>query len=469
MRIPLIGGQNKRFSPNQDAQRTVNLYTEIDPEEPETGMALYKVPGRAQFTTAGGGPILGMAVFRLFVIVVSGNEVYRVTQNGTVTLIGTISVPVGRVDMAVNLVHCIIVSGASAWVTDGYSLTPVTDSDYPGSNVVDYIGGYFAFAEPRTQRFFISALDDGTDYNALDFASAESNVDNIVTLIVDHDEVWIFGENSTEVWYISGASDFPLARRQGATMEVGCAAHDSVAKADNTIFWLGRNASGAGVVYRADQYTPQIISNRGIEYEISRMARTDDATAYAYQEAGHTFYVLSFPSEQRTFVYDASIQDPGKAWHIRETYLQGRDRANCHVFAFGRHLVGDYASNVIWHQSLDYYDDGGLPIVWERTCQRVVSDYKRLFFRELIVNMERGVGLEDGSDPKVYLDWSDDGGHTWSSKREASMGRMGEYLPMVSFARLGSGRDRVFRLTGSESVKTVILGAYLTVEKGINP
>ena len=469
MRIPLIGGHNRRFSPNQDAQRTVNLYLDIDPEEPETGAALYKVPGRVQFSVPGSGPIRRMAVFGDYVIAVSGNEVYKIDNAGNATLLGTILISNDRVDMSINVGQCIIVSGLKAWIYNGSTLTLVSDPDYPGSEMVDYIGGYFVFFQQDSQQFFISEINEGTQYNALDFAQAEANVDNIVSIIVDHEELLIFGEETTEVWYISGNSDFPLARRQGATMEAGCAAMFSPAKIDNSVFWLGRNSSGAGVIYRADQYNPQIISNRGIEYEISQLSRLDDAIAYTYQEAGHTFYVLTFPTDAKTFVYDASIGDAGKAWHIRETYLQGRDRGNCHVFAFNKHLVGDYGSGQIWHQSLDYFDDGGLPIVWERTSQRIISDYKRMFFRELIINMERGVGLEDGSDPKVYLDWSDDGGHTWCSKREASMGKMGEFLPMVAFTRLGSGRDRVFRITGSDSVKTVILGGYITAEQGPHP
>jgi len=469
MRIPLSGGQNKRFSVNQDAQTLVNLYLDADSEEPETSPAMYKVPGKSSFSTVGTGPILAMIEFGGAVMAVSNDEVYRIDSNGNETLVGSISFLSPSVACSKNRYQAIFVTDSGAWVSNGTSLTQVTDPDYPGSLVVDYLGGYFIFAIPDSQQFYVSAIDNGSSYDALDFAQAESNVDDIVTLIVDHEEVWLFGTDTTEIWYNSGTSDFPFARRQGATMEVGCAARQSVALADNTIFWLGRNQSGSGVVYRADGYNPQIISNRGIEYEISQMDQIDDAIAYAYQDSGHTFYVLTFPVGGKTFVYDASIQDPGKAWHVRETYGKDRDRSNCHVFAFNKHLVGDFEDGIVWELSRDVFDDGGLPIVWERTLPRIISDFKRLFFRELVINMERGVGLVDGSVPKIYLDWSDDGGHTWSSKREASMGTVGNYLPMVVFNRLGSARERVFRISGSDSVKTVILGGYIEVDKGSHP
>lgn len=469
MKIPVIGGHSKRRSTNQDAQRTVNLMLEIDAAEPETGAAMYLVPGKSEFATIGEGPVRGMIRFGDWVIAVSDTKVYRVGSDGASKLIGSIALNHEKtVAMSANRDVVIICSGEYAYVSDGLTLTQVTDSDYPGSNVVDYLNGYFIFAIPDSQQFFISGLNSGVTYDALDFAQAESNVDNIIGLIVDHQELWLFGEYSTEIWYDSGSSDFPLARRDGAVMECGCAARGSIAKADNTIFWLGQNQHGRGIVYRADQYNPQIVSNRGIEYAISRISDISDAIAYTYQQSGHTFYVLTFPSGGLTCVYDASISEPELAWHVRETYSIGRDRGNCYAFAWGAHLVGDYASNVIWQMRDDVYTDGGLPIVWERTIRRITGDGKRVFFHDLTINLERGVGLTSGqgSNPVMYLDWSDDGGHTWSNKREGSMGAMGVYRPVVTFTRLGCSRDRVFRLSGSDPVKTVIIGGYLSATTG---
>ena len=469
MKIPLLGGYSKRRSVNQDAQRTVNLYLETDTAEPESGSALYMVPGKTEFAAIGNGPIRAMINHNHLVIAISGNEVYRINETGAGTRIGTITLGgTKRVALSANRNHVIAVTGQNAYIITGSSVTAVTDTDFAGSYLVDYLDGYFVFAIPGSQQFYISAINDGSSFDALDFAQAESNLDDIVGLIVDHRELWLFGSQSIEIWYNSGATDFPLARRDGAVLEVGCAAPQSISKADNTIFWLGRNAHGQGLVYRADQYNPQIISNRGIEYEIGQMPDIEKATAFSYQQSGHTFYVLSFPESMRTYVYDASIQDPELAWHVRETYAQGRDRANCHVFAFGKHLVGDYASNQVWELSDTTYTDGGLPICWERTTPRIVQDYKRVMFRSLTINMERGVGLVSGhgSDPSIYLDWSDDGGHTWCSKRSESMGKIGAFKPSITFNRLGCSRDRVFRITGSCPVKTVILGAYLDAEAG---
>ena len=150
-------------------------------------------------------------------------------------------------------------------------------------------------------------------------------------------------------------------------MEVGCAAALSVAKLDNTVFFLGRSNHGTGLVYKLNQYSPQIISNRGIEYLINTFERMDDAFAYTYQKNGHSFYVLTFPTANKTLVYDAAIQDNDLAWSVRETYGLGRDRASCYAFAFGKHLVGDFVSGVLYELDENTHTDAGNPIVWSRT------------------------------------------------------------------------------------------------------
>lgn len=463
MKIPFIGGQSKRRSVNQSAQQTVNLYLEIDGAEKDTNAALYMVPGKRLFASVGDGPIRGMIAWGGSIIVVSDDDVYRLDSNGTSTLIGTITSSGNMVSMAAGSSAVVIVDNGPAWSTDGATVSPINDPDYLGSKTVAYQDGYFIFHQPNTRTFFITNGLDSLSIDGLDFAQSESGFDPIVSVISDHQELWILCQSRAEIWYNSGASDFPFARRDGAMLEAGCIAPMSVVKIDNSIMWLGRTRDGGGVVYRADQYTPAIISNRGIESEIAGYDLST-ATAFAYQQNGHVFYCLSF--DEKTYVYDASIADPDLAWHVRSTYNRGRDRAACHAYAFGLNLVGDNAGNQIAVLDLETYDDLGEPIVWERTGQRIISDSKRILFRQFVANIERGVGTETGHGvaPKMYLDWSDDGGHTWSMKRELSMGAMGVRFGQIAATRLGQSRDRVFRLSGSDPVKTVILGAYVEAQ-----
>ncbi len=469
MKFNFLGGQHKGFSPNQNTQETVNMFLEVDQSE-ENNLTLYRVDGKKVFLDIPISPVYVISEFRSVLYVVAGFVFYKVLSDLTYTIVGSVDLDFDTTISANNAGQICLNSGVTgkAYVYDtvSFALTQITDPAFYGSPRVDYLDGYGVFVKPGSQQFYISALNDFTTFDALDFASDEADPDNLVTHIVDHQELILFGERVTTVWFNSGDAQFPFSRREGANMEVGCAAALSVAKLDNTVFFLGRSSHGTGLVYKLNQYSPQIISNRGIEYTINSMTRIDDAFAYTYQKGGHSFYVLTFPTDNKTLVYDASIQDNDLSWSVRETYELGRDRASCYAFAFNKHLVGDYASGAIYELDEDTHTDGGLPISWSRTTTHIISDFKRIKHKEVVLNFETGVGLNGNDDPLVYLTYSDDGGHSYITPREASLGVIGQRKNRVMWARLGNSRDRVYKVFGSEPVKTVLIGGYIDVEAG---
>ena len=469
MKFNFLGGQHKGFSKNQNSQETVNMFLEVDPSE-DNKLTLYRVDGKIAFLTLPTAPVYGMAEFRGVLYVVSGSALYKVLNNFSYTTIGAVDLNFDTTITANNAGQICFNSGvtnkAYVYNTSTLALTQITDPAFYGSPRVDYLDGYGVFIRPNTQEFYVSAYNDFLTFDGLEFNSNGSDPDNLVTGIVDHRELVLFGRKTTSFWFAVEGTTFSLDRRQGADMEVGCAADLSVAKIDNTVFFLGSNAYGSGLVYKLNQYTPQIISNRGIEYLINTFERVDDAFAYTYQKNGHSFYVLTFPTDNKTLVYDASIQDPDMAWSVRETYGLVRDRASCYAFAFGKHLVGDFVSGVLYELDENTHTDAGLPIVWSRTCAHIISDFKRIKHKEVVLNFETGVGLENGTDPLVYLTYSDDGGHSYITPREASLGVIGQRKNRVMWARLGNSRDRVYKVFGSEPVKTVLMGGYIDVEAG---
>ena len=469
MKFNFLGGQHKGFSPNQNSQETINMFLEVDPSE-DNKLTLYRVDGKKSFLELPTAPIYGMAEFRGVLYVIAGSTLYKVLNDFSYTTIGTVDLNFDTTISANNAGQICFNSGitnkAFVYDTAALTLTEITSAAFYGSPRVDYLDGYGVFVRPNSQQFYISKLNDFLTFDALDFASDEADPDNLVTFIVDHLELILFGERTTTVWYNSGDAAFPLSRRDGAEMEVGCAAKLSVAKLDNTVFFLGRTSHGHGLVYKLNQYSPQIISNRGIEFLINSLTRIDDAFAYTYQKNGHSFYVLTFPTDNKTLVYDASIPDNDLAWSMRDTYGLGRDRASCYAFAFGKHLVGDFVSGAIFELDENTHTDAGLPIVWSRTCAHIISDYKRVKHKEVVLNFQTGVGLESGTDPLVYLTYSDDGGHSYITPREASLGVVGQRKNRVMWARLGNSRDRVYKVFGSEPVKTVLMGGYIDVDVG---
>ena len=373
--------------------------------------------------------------------------------------------------MASNGTTIMLVDG-----TNGYSVTPGTNSvdqiinaAFTGADVVYFVDGYFIFNKPGTGQFQITSLYS-TSIDPLDFATAEGSPDLLVTLIVDHREVWLLGENSTEVYFNSGNSDFPFERIQGAFIEQGCAAKFSAAKMDNSVFWLSADDRGQGMVMRAVGYQPQRVSDHALEYAIGQMSRIDDAVAYTYQQEGHSFYVLNFPTANQTWVFDAATN----MWHQRTwrnptTADVGRHRSNCHMAFADANIVGDWENGNLYRMDLDTFTDNGAPIQRIRACPHLSDpDYRYQIFDSLQVDMQTGVGLPSGqgSDPKAMLRWSTDGGHTWSSELWAPIGKLGERRTRVKWRRLGRSRDRVFEVTITDPVRVAIVGASVVVRTG---
>jgi hypothetical protein len=499
MKTPILGAAYVARSVNAAANRCVNLFPEVVPEGGKEPAFLQRCPGLELVAIVGAGPIRGMWKFGDFLYVASGGKLYRVDGNYAITELGLINGS-GPVSMADNGVQLFVACNPDAFVYNANTgvFAQVTDPDFPGAVSVGYLDSYFVFNEPDSQRVWVTSLLDGTAIDPLDFASAEGNPDNIVSLMVDHREVWLFGNNTVEVWYNAGAADFPLARIEGAFMETGCLAPYSVAKLDNSVFWLGSDARGNGIVYRNQGYNAQRVSTHAVEWQIQQYAVLNDAIGYSYQQDGHSFYVLTFPTAQATWVFDVATG----LWHER-AYWDGvqyrRHRSNCQANFNGQVLVGDWETGFIYAFSQDTYNDNGQAQRWLRSWRALPTGQntlKRTAHHTLQLDCESGVGagtvstfflltensvnlttesglqlvtslvsLTDGANPQVMLRWSDDGGHTWSNEHWAGMGKIGEYGKRVIWRRLGMTtklRDRVYEVSGSDPVKIAIMGAELS-------
>lgn len=469
MKSPILGSSYVASSVNAACSRMVNLYPEILGPEGKEAAFLSRCPGLTLLKEIGTGPIRGLHQFGNYSYVVSGNKVFRVAADWSYVELGGIA-GTSRVSMADNGSQLMIAAGNNGYIYDmnGGWFSPISDPDFPGARTVGYIDGYFVFTEPNSAKVWVTQLFDGMDINALDFASAEGSPDKLISMIVDHREVWLFGEKSVEVWYNSGNADFPLERIQGAFIEIGCAAVNSVAKMDNSVFWLGSDDRGFGVVYRADGYAGKRVSTHAIESQIQKYGPLNDATAYTYQQNGHSFYVLNFPSAKTTWVYDASTQ----SWHERASWNNGsfdRHRGDCQMVFGGQQIVGDYQSNKIYAMDLDIYDDAGVPQKWLRSWRALpqgANTLRRTVQHELQIDCESGVGTVQGqgSDPQMMLRWSDDGGHTWSNEHHRAMGKIGDTFARIIWRRLGMSlklRDRVYEVSGTDPVKIAITGAEL--------
>ena len=471
MKTPILGQAYVARSVNAADNRMVNLFPEATPENGKDVGFLNRAPGLRLLATVGSGPVRGMWQYGGYGYVVSSNTLYRVDAAWNATVLGTVSGS-GPVSMTDNGTQLFVACNPLSYIYNATTgvFAQITDPDFAGAVTVGYIDGYFVFNQPNSQTIWVTQLLDGTSVDPLEFASAEGSPDNLVGLIVDHREVWLFGTNSVEVWYDAGNVNFPLERIQGAFNEIGCAAPYSIAKLDNGLFWLGSDARGNGIVYRANGYTGQRVSTHAIEFAIQSYASISDAFAYTYQQEGHAFYVLTFPTGNATWVYDVATG----AWHERAAFYNGqfsRHASSCQMSFNNEIVVGDCASGNLYAFDLDVYADNGGAQRWLRSWRAIPSgqnNLKRTAQHSLQLDCETGVGLNtgQGSDPQAMLRWSDDGGHTWSNEHWASMGAIGASGTRTFWRRLGMTdklRDRVYEVSGSDPVKVALIGAELSV------
>ena len=479
MKSPILGSSYVARSVNAAANRMVNLFPEAIPEGGKEPAFLQRSPGLSYLQAVGNGPIRALwtdQVRGASIYVVSGNAVYKLASTtATPSLIGAVT-GTGPVSIADNGAQIFFACNPDGFIynKDTGVFGQITDPDFPGAVTVGYLDGYFVFNQPNSQLIWTTQLLDGTSIEPLDFASAEGSPDGVVAINVDHKELWVFGTDSTEVWYDAGLADFPLTPIQGAFNEIGCVAPYSVAKLDNSLFWLGTDARGQGVVYRANGYNGVRVSTHAIEWQIQQYSTMSDAVAYTYQQDGHSFYVLTFPTANATWVYDAATQ----VWHERAGFDGGaaglgfvRHRSNCQCNSAGSIVVGDYENGNIYTLDSDVYADNGATQKWLRSWRALptgANDLKRTSQHSLQLDCETGVGLAtgQGSDPQVMLQWSDDGGHTWSNEYWRGMGAVGAYGYRTIWRRLGMTtkiRDRVYQLSGTDPVRLYIMGVELVL------
>jgi hypothetical protein len=396
MKTPILGQAYVARSVNAADNRMVNLFPEVIPNEGKEAGFLNRAPGLSLLTTVGTGPVRGLWSFEGFMYAVSGNTLYKINSAYVATALGTIA-GTGQVSMSDNGIQLFVAANGPSYIYNSNTnvFQQITDIDFPGALTVSYLDGYFVFNEPNSQKIWVTSLLEGTQIDPLDFASAEGSPDGLVAVIVNNREAWLFGTNSIEVWYDAGTPDFPLARIQGASNEIGCAATFSVAKLDNSIFWLGQDARGRGIVYRNNGYTGVRASNHSIEWQIQQYGDISNAIAYTYQQDGHSFYVLTFPTVQKTWVYDVSTQ----SWHERAGWSNGefiRYRPNSQVAYNNEVILGDYESGNLYAYDLDVYADNGQIQKWLRSWRPIPSgqnNLKRTAQHSLQLDCETGVGL----------------------------------------------------------------------------
>lgn len=490
----------------------INLYPEILESQGASSAVFYGTPGTATWCTLPTMPVRGIDYLNGMCFAVGGNQLYQVRSDQTFKLCaaGTL-LPGGTTPVSLKTdgkKWVVIAAGGELWVYSiaNDQLLHISAALVAGAGTISYSDGYWIVNVPGTQQFSISDLFDPTIWNALDFGVKEGSADLLRGQIVDHRELWLFGSRNAEVWWNSGNPNFPWERIQGPYLESGLGAERSLAKLDNTIFWISDDERGGRMMWKANGYTPQRISTFALEYVLSTYAKVSDAVAYTYQEQGHGHYVITFPSAIAKGSGGLVWDQPGLNWdqlnafwdeggaqnQIGATWAydaasnmwQQRDyldpqfgisqqvRGWVHAFAFGRHLVGDYQNGNIYDQSVNYFTEAfnsvnpgqTTPIRRLRRAPHILKEHRMISYPGLELHLQQGTVPQSGpgSSPKFDVRKSNDGGQAWSAYLEGQAALVGEYRRLLRWRRFSQARDAVFEISSSEPILHAWINAYLT-------
>ncbi len=460
-----------------DAQTCINYYLEKGDELSKYPLVAYPTPGLTQFCDLSGSRVRGLYSINGMMYAVCDNTFYSIDSNGVATSQGTLRSSADFVPVSIisNGLQLMLVEGENKYY---YTIATaqfhnITDANFLTTDQVTYQDGYGIFTQKDTNKYWITGINNFTSIANLDYGTAITTADNLVAAYSLKQYLYLFKTGSTEVAYNSGAAAFPFERVNQAFMDQGCAAPHSIAKADNSMFWLSQSAQGRGYVLKVDNFTPQVISTPPINDAISQYTTISDAIGYTYQDRGHLFYVLTFPSADKTWVYDSSVQ----AWHQRTSTIinspgsgtrQGRHLSNCYTFFNNKHYVGDFQSGKIYEMTTSTFTDNTVPILRELTGPHLYAEMKRVMCYRLELDVTKGQGVQSGqgSDPEIMLQISRDGGYTYGREMTRSMGAAGDYTKRVYWTQLGSSRDFVARIRVTDPINHAILGGYADYEVG---
>lgn len=458
------------------SQRCVNMVPKYPENSALSDGALFNASGITTQATTGAtlsSSTSGAIEMGGVLYITNGTKLYSINSSYVVTDLGTIGGGT-RVSMAHNGTKlCIVSPGGDAYVYDSgtSTLTQITDPDYNTADIVVFKDGYFIFSETDGTNFFCSQLNDPLTFDALDFGSAEVNPDSIVGLHVNHNDLFVLGSQTIELFTNQGGSGFPFIRIDGANIQKGVHAKFSPVEFDNTFMFVGGGYNEMSAIWKVTSSSSAVkVSTDAVDSAIQEFTKAEIANAFSftYSENGHFFACFTFEATadripSRTFVYDATSSTlSGKSiWFERQTGVSAsRWRVNHIVNVYNRLITTDSVDGRIGYINADDYEEYGSTMLREFVTQPFTQLNNRLFFGNIELTVENGVGLSSGqgSNPLVNMEYSDNGGRDWSYILSRTLGATGEYLQRVIWRRLGrSPTNRMFRFKVSDPIPFNVL------------
>ena len=395
-RVSLTEGAYTARSFIAAAQESLNLYAEKNPGGEDSPTTHYLTPGLTRL----GVPAEAARVRGLYratngeLFAAIGTGVYFVNGDWTTHNLGTIPAGTTPVKMGDNGVTMVVVDGSAAgWsvVLATHAFAAISDPSFYGSNFVETLDTFLLFDKPSDTIFYASDSNAIT-FDPLFFAAKASYPDQLAGIAVANRNIWLIGAQSTsEIWFDAGAADFPFQIMPGPFVEHGTMATYSIAKQGGSVFWLGQDTAGTSFVIEGANFAANKISTPAIEAEIGSYAVVSDAVGMCYEQLGHAFYWLKFPTEGKDWVYDLST----KLWHRRgwlnpATCEDEGHRAFCTAFAYGVNVVGDRSTGQLYMLDPNNVTDAGDFIERRRGWPHMMANGNRTSYPSFIADVQAG-------------------------------------------------------------------------------
>ncbi len=436
-RIPISGGYNEYKERWTGTERTINMYGELN--EANKLLWLKSNFGFDLVTSApsGTGRDFYSESGLTFVTI---RDVFYQFDGTNLSPLGTLLTLTGQVSYSHNNANQIILVDGSKgyiWNTLATTFTQIGAAGFPNlPEFVLFLDGYFIVNEGGTAKWHVSALNDGTSWDALNFAFIQSKPDTLIAGAVLHRRLYLFGTRSTEVWFNAGLTGFPFERDNNLLLEYGCAAPASVVQGYDMICWLAASENNTYSIKITTGGVPITISTHAIEEKFDDFDTVSDVYGNLYKEDGHIFYELTAPTENVTFRYDFSTQ----LWFEREMENGDRYKARSYGHLGNKLYFSSYDDSSVNIIDKNQYMHGTENIRRERISAAFQEkNDKKIRINKLMLDILPGVGnLTNEEDPEIWMFISKDGGFVYGNGIKATLGKIGERNAIARWHNLGT-------------------------------
>jgi hypothetical protein len=384
---------------------------------------------------------------------VIGPALYSIDRYGTATSIGTIANDPDVVGMATDGTRLVITAGSAKYTYSvAGGLVTITDTDLDDSYTVGYLDQRFYYDQPEGA-FFASEQNAPQNIGGLDFASAESFDDNLLAVFSHNQLLYLFGPDSTEVWYSSGTGRPPVDRQQ--VLQRGIAGRRAVGSNDNIIYFLDddqRPNKMANLQYEPI-YTPAL----GEEFD--SYATVSDCIVNCYTWQQERFAEFAFPTADRTWTY----HENSGTW-IRRESNGGKFRVAFYARAYNTLFGLDYDSGVIYEVSTTNYGDGVGVATRTVDTAIVTSELYEMPDRFMVASCLSLTVFAQSGGGTLSVSMCTNPGADSPSFGTARTATLSSGTNQVQFWRWGRFREAVFRITTAANDRVEVVDIDLKAE-----